>query len=268
MIAEKFKTSSSSPTHSVNYVWLCAQSPLRTFPDYATRLPLHNFEKLYENAKRYPSAEFNLWFDFRQLTIRDQFFLNTHRYSFEANHIHIRDLNDIQIYKDSPGFELDTNIALYARADCARVLVLDHLLKTRTATTVIYSDVDCDDVMVGDNNVTETLEKYGLSYGRSGGHPICNGYIALHGDKGADFMSAHLLPRTIAAFQKNRVNHFGAFSDAVRKYRDLNFPEIRCPQLGLVELPLMRTPMPYNPAIYGRVSPETPTRVPSSLDFV
>jgi hypothetical protein len=84
-----------SPTHSVNYVWLCPRGPRETFPSHATRLTLHNFERIYSNAERYPDAQFNLWLDFEHLTIRDRFFMDSHRYAFGATNVEIRNAVEI-----------------------------------------------------------------------------------------------------------------------------------------------------------------------------
>lgn len=257
--------SASEAECSVNYIWLCRKECRSDSPYYPTRLPLHNFERMYENAEKYPFAEFNLWLDFRQLTPTDHFFLSSHRHAFDAHNIQVRNLCDVVMYKQLAGFDPDTNIALYARADCARVLVLDQLLKERPNLRAVYSDLDCQDVCLSDPLVTEALNQYGLVYGHSGGHPICNGYIALFGSRGVGFMGSNLMPITLKAFQKNLVNHFGAFSEATKNFRK-SYPEkIR---LGLVSLPLMRTTMPYDPSTYGRVCPNPGLRVPGSCDIV
>ena len=268
MFARGFNQESLGTACTVNYLWLCARGPLNTFPDYATRLPLHYFERAYANAKQYPEAEFNFWFDSNQLTFRDGFFLDSHRHAFEANNIQIRDLQSIAEYREMPGFAADTNIALYARADCARILVLNHLLQTQPDNRAVYSDLDCEDVAIRNADIAEIIDEHGFVCGRSGGHHICNGYIAVQGDKGRSFMTEYLLPRTVTSFQKNLVNHFGAFMDAVRTYRNAHCPELKYAELGRVELPLMRTVMHYDSAIYGRVCPQTPPRVPASREYV
>ncbi len=255
---------SETPQCVVNYIWLCPKSPYETFPHYATRLPLHNFERVYSNASRYPQAKFNLWLDFRQLTARDSFFLVSHMHAFGMGEIQVRNLCEIPAYKDRAGFEPDTDIALYARADFARVIVLNHLMD-QPDKTAIYSDMDCEDISLSSNKLNDALDEYGLAYGRSGNHLVCNGYIALRGYRGMDFLQACLFPRTDVAFQKNRVNHFGAFSQAIDDVRTRHGFKTR---LGVVDLPLMRTSIPYDESVYGRVSPISPIRVPGSLELV
>ncbi len=256
-------------TYSVNYLWLCArEAPSQQF--FATKIPLHYLKRMYANAKFYPQAEFNLWLDFGQLALRERFFLDSHRFAFNSDCIRIRDLRSIPEYRDLPGFASDTNIALYARADCARILVLNHLLLTEQdkLRTIIYSDLDCENVDLDNAKATEALNTHGFVYGKSGRNNICNGYVGIKGEKGKLFMKDYLLPKTLTSFQKNLVNHFGAFIDAVRHYRNTQCPELKYRDLGLIELPLMRSVMPYNTEIYGNVCPPIAARIPGSIEYV
>lgn len=262
-----FSSHSEKPRLSVNYIWLCAKGPQQTFPDYATRLPLHNFERMYDNAKRYPLAEFNFWLDYRQLTFTDRFFLDSHRYQFEAHHIRVRNLCEIPAYAENEGFAPDTNIALYARADYARILVLKFLHQSHPEGTTIYSDMDCEDVLIHSHHTQSTLQQHGIAYG-AWDNRICNGFIGIHGVLGLNFLKDYLLPETEKASQKKLTNYFGAFAAAVNKFRKDVFPDLSLTQLGIVKLPPMRTSMPYKPGIYARVSPEFPTDIPESRDYV
>lgn len=252
----------------VNYIWLNPRDSRKSLADCATRLPLHYLERMYENAATYSDANFYLWLDFDQLSYADHFFLDSHRYIFDAERIKIRNLRDIPEYNDYPGFEKDSNIALYARADFARVLVLNHMLQHHIDDTIIYADLDCSDIKLTDNAFKECLEKYGLALGYAGKNRACNGYIALQGERGICFMNEHLLPRTEIAFQKNLVNHFGAFSKAVTAYRNKYFPDVKRAELGVVELPFMRTLMPYDEQTYEGVCPARGTRTPFSKELV
>lgn len=268
MMEQTFKNAAEYQGCSVNYVWICPRAASKHAVGCATQLPLHYFERIYENAGKYPDTEFNLWLDFRQLSISDRFFLDSHRYFFDMAEISIHDLREVKEYAESPGFDIDTNIALYARADYARILVLDHLLQKDSKTPAIYADIDCEDVKAEDPTLRETVEEYGLAYGRSGRHNIANGFIALQGEKGQNLMTHYLLPNTKTDFQKNKVNHFGAFARSVRKYRQENYPDLRLNTWSVVDLPLMRTLIPYNADRYKTVCPSGKSRIPGSLDFI
>ncbi len=261
-----FEKEAAGTNFCVNYVWLCPREPAH--PDYATRLPLHYFERVYSNASAYPEAKVNIWIDPKQLTISDRFFLDSHRYIFEAGRINIQSLRDITEYRDYPGFDPDSDIALYAKADFARILVLSHLTKTEPDTAVVYADLDCEDIKLNDERVNDTLDEFGFVFGKAAGNNACNGYIALKGEKGHDILENYFLPRTTRAFQKNLINHYGAFSKAINSYRNKNHPEITRGRWGIVELPLMRTTMPYNHNVYDGVCPSRQPRVPGSKDLV
>jgi hypothetical protein len=69
----------------------------------------------------------------------------------------------------------------------------------------------------------------------------------------------------VNAFQKNLINHFGAFSASINDFRKTVGTKVR---LGVVELPFMRTAMPYDESVYAKVSPQSPTRIPGSRDLV
>ena len=253
---------------SVNYIWLCPRAKCTTHQDFATRLPLHYFDRIYKNAALYPQEEFNLWLDFRQLKITDRFFLDSHRYLFDRAGIHIRDLNEVSEYAVQHGFAPDTNIALYARADYARVLVLNHLLRDDPDQIAIYSDLDCEDVALYDTKLEDTLDRFGVACGRSGRSKVANGYIALYGEDGLNFMDNFLLDRTSEAFQKNNVNHYGAFMKALRKFRHTHHDTATLSEFGAIELPPMRTLIPYDEDKYGEICPEGQARVPSTLNYV
>lgn len=269
MMQEQFEDAAVKPQKwCVNYVWICPRESSRKDRDHATRLPLHAFERIYENVRKYPEASFNLWLDFRQLSLSDRFFLDSHRYLFNEGDLSVRNLREIPEYAKSPGFDVDSDIALYARADCARVLVLNHLLKGADDMAVVYSDLDCQDVGLSSPRLVSTVQEYGLAYGHSGRHGVVNGFIALQGDKGRAFMQDYLLSRTMTDFFKNKVNHFGAFIKAVRKYRGQNYPECRLSHWGVVSLPPMRTQVPYNENRYEGVCPSGKARVPGNLEFV
>lgn len=263
-----FDTSSPAAKPIVNYAWLCPRDTRATRADYGTRLPLHYMTRLYENTARYPEAVYNLWLDFDQIAPNDRFFLQSHQYLFDTPNITLRNLRDIPAYSGYPGFDRDSNIALYARADFARVLVLDHIQRNHPESIAIYSDLDCEDIMIEDKLVNTTLTKCGTIFGHSGRSIACNGYIALCGDQGRTFMKDYLLPKTEAAFQKNLVNHFGAFSKAITEYRDKYHPSVRREQLGLVPMPPMRSLMPYDADMYEGACPIRDTRVPYSKDLV
>jgi hypothetical protein len=81
-------------------------------------------------------------------------------------------------------------------------------------------------------------------------------------------MDNYLLPRTSIAFQKNLVNHFGAFIIALKAFRSENYPDLKHSTLGVVELPRMRMVMPYNETMYETVCIPKKARVPGSRDLV
>lgn len=252
---------------SVNYIWLCAKRPEQPNQSYATQLPLHNFKRMYANAERYSGTEFNLWLDFRQLTLSDHFFLDSQRHFLNVHNIEIRNLCEIPDYKTDKGFEPDTNTTIYARADYARVLVLSFLHQLRPERTSIYSDLDCEDIMIADSRVQDTLEQYGIAYGIWNDR-ICNGFIGVKGPTGLQFLTDYLLPKTKMAFQRNRVNHFGAFAEAVKAFRRSTCPDQRLTSLGVVDLPRMHTEMPYDRGIYHKVCPEHSSPRPLTRNYV
>ncbi len=81
-------------------------------------------------------------------------------------------------------------------------------------------------------------------------------------------MKEFLLPETQKAFQKNLVNHFGAFSKAIKGFVKKYYPDLSRSHLGEVELPLMRRRMPYNEDMYEGVCATKEARVPGSKELV
>lgn len=254
---------------SVNYVWICPKEDARAQDEAVTRIPLHYFERMYENAARYPEADFNLWLDFEQLGTVDRFFVASHRYLFDASGIEIRDLRTIPEYLQNSGFDPDSGRTLYAKADYARILVLNRLLRGGHDKEIIYSDLDCEDVRIRAPEVREKLDGAGMAFGYTGADQrVCNGYIGLKGAKARVFMADFLLPQTTVAFERNLVNHFGAFSRAIKGFRDKYFPGVSRTIWGVVELPVMRSLMPYDAGKYEGVCSPRKASVPYSKELV
>jgi len=268
LASEANNAANAAETTFVNYIWLSPRDREKSRADVATHLPLHYFERVYANAEKYPDAKFSLWLDYKQIGGEDRFMLDSHRYIFNCENIAIRNLREISTYNQKPGFDPDSNIALYAKADFARILVLAHLLGQNRKSTAIYADLDCEDIKIKDEAVRASLEEFGFALGHAGRNRVCNGYIALHGEKGLDFLTSYVLPRTDIAFQKNLTNHYGAFTKAVGHYRRENYPDLPRRHWGLVHLPLMRTTMPYDENMYEGVCPPRPARIPHNRDFV
>ncbi len=180
-----------------NYVWInkqpCAEP---TEDDALCGVPLHYFDKAYENAKKHPDVTFNLWVDFNFLDLSSRFFIESHAYLFAPNNLNLRSLHEIDDYKNDPRFAVNTKENIWARVDLARLLVLSHCFKTTASKQVFYTDFDLDDIQVLDEAVQNSLSIHNMVFGKTKSHHIENGYMGFQIGKGADFLNSILIPRT------------------------------------------------------------------------
>lgn len=185
----------------VNYIWINKSKAVANPANRACSINLANVMKATTNANLYPDADFRIWVDKNLLDEYSLFCLE----SFIADHaragnIRIHNLQDIPDYANDLYFvPLDSGKQgglsymfnsrssprnVYSRADYARILVLDHCMKTAPEQNrLIYSDIDCPDIRLPE--ALATLDKYGVVIHDLGEGCVSHGYIGLVTDNEA-----------------------------------------------------------------------------------
>jgi hypothetical protein len=177
----------------VNYVWV-SDVPLKPdLTDPYTQLcgvPLHYIDRALQNAEKYPNAKFNLWFDFDFLDETTRLFIDSTIYFSGFKNITIRNLRDIDDYKNIALFDKEAQYehpsgyfgkqpyCKYARADLARVVVLKHVTDAYPDHAVFYCDFDVEDVSLNNLDIAQKIEEHGMVFGNTEDDAIENGYMA------------------------------------------------------------------------------------------
>jgi len=101
------------PKIVVNYVWISPEK------DAATKIPSHLFYRVQQNAAQYRDASFQMWVESPDVC---------DLYDIPSN-LRIRSLNSIPSALSNPIMGLTNPETIGARADIARLLVLQHCLR-------------------------------------------------------------------------------------------------------------------------------------------
>ncbi|MCB1537943.1 MAG: hypothetical protein KDJ49_03065 [Alphaproteobacteria bacterium] len=220
----------------VNYVWI-SELPAQ---DSETRenmctVPLQHVHRAIENANRYPDADFILWLDNRLLDDLSRFWVASYIYQCsDHRNVILCDLNAIPAYSgedlfkntDHKGKNRSGAGSVYVRADCARILVLDHCLKqNRDRPFILYSDIDCPDLKLAEAG--RVVQQHGVAINSLGRFfwITSHGYIALSPSRRDVGMLFPLLcDETIKAAQKGDLGDraFSRFLNRLGHYAIIN----------------------------------------------
>lgn len=198
----------------VNYVWINSR------PDQPGRaeecsVSLKHLDRAYENARSYPSAQFNVWVDYNFLDERSRKRLEAHNNQCAPPNVELRDLNDIPAYREAKIFKPGVARNIWMRVDLARVIVLDHVLESGEARYALYADFDTPDVRL--NEARLRMDKYGVALGTTGankeneGGAVENGYFGFQRKKDGPKFVRGLLASTFRAAACDKMNGYSAF---------------------------------------------------------
>lgn len=132
-------------------------------------IPLDNIRRAIDNANKYPGADFNIWIDHDFLDDSTLFWLDSVLYAEGKNsNVTFHNLRDIPDYANNSFFDSEQTYnsryhitSVYGRADYARILVLDHCMKTEpNRDRIYYSDMDSTDIRL--NETEEVIKREGL----------------------------------------------------------------------------------------------------------
>tara|TARA_R110002126_G_scaffold13118_3_gene56541 strand:- start:57773 stop:58594 length:822 start_codon:yes stop_codon:yes gene_type:complete len=190
-------------SYEVNYVWINDQKQEPNEGGAACSMPLKLLDRVFNNANKYPDAQYNIWVDRDLMDPLSHFFIVSHAYLASANNVKFRSLRDvakINEYDDIFGEKKPKHI--WARVDLARILVLEHQLKENPdpLRLQLYSDFDVKDLKLRCKHMKNTLNRHGMFFGRTLGVSAMleNGYMCF-GQNGRDFLEGKLLPKTMEA---------------------------------------------------------------------
>lgn len=185
---------------AVNYVWI-NKEPVKAGQ---VPIPLHNLERAFENAERYPNAAFQVWADRAQMDSASQETLKNIFNRFAPDNVTARDLRDIPFYNSCKIFNSD-KFDIWTKSDFARLIVVEHCFDSLPHQTVIYSDFDAEDVSLEHPDVISRLDMYGMVFGATKEEHIENGYMGFRADRGRSFLIESLIPEThvVACADKN-----------------------------------------------------------------
>lgn len=203
----------------VNYVWI-NKEPFEGGKGYLCGVPLKYIDKALDNARKYPQARVNIWIDKNLLDSRSLFFLDSHIYLNALENVEIRDLHDIPAYHDLNLFDPDSDdfASLWARVDLARLLALDYCLSQGEVSDAFYADFDVEDVKITSRKVKDSLDKYGLVFGRVRSGAIENGYMAFRINEKQEFLKG-LIKTTVMDLSPGHCNNgFFSYHNAVNSW--------------------------------------------------
>ncbi len=184
--------------YHVNYVWINEDEGAKDGVSCA--VPLRYMDIAYENAIKYPQAQFTIWLDHALFDPMTHFMMMSHGYLNAPSNVEFKNLRDIKAYAQCDVYDIEKPKNIWARVDLARLLVLQHQLsdENNKADYQIYSDFDVPDVRLDCDRMFSIMHKHGLFVGETLKYNILeNGYLGFDKDQGRDFLESRLLPRAI-----------------------------------------------------------------------
>lgn len=175
----------------INYVWVNMVKAGKHDGAPECGIDLKNIERAVNNANRYPDADFKIWIDRDFQNDSTLFWLNSFLYAgAQHDNVELCDLRDIPDYADNRFFDNEQSYnwryhvtSVHARADYARILVLDHCMNQDTERQrILYADMDCEDLRLDD--ALEIINREGIvtnALGMAGvEHVPSNAYIGIN----------------------------------------------------------------------------------------
>lgn len=233
----------------LNYVWInvCHDDIIER--DELCSVPLHFFDRAYENARRHPDVDVNIWVDYALLDDASRFFVDSYGYFADTPNVKLQNLRDIPAYAQSPLFKINMEHPIWCRVDYARLLVLQHCLETKAAEDVFYSDFDVADVALDHPYLKRCIDRFGCIMGKS--QVLENGFMGFRREtKAASFLKDTLIPATLDVTAQGAENGYPAFKRNFKRWFNKAFPV----QSWLVSKPMhnvlepMGYKLPDNPA--------------------
>jgi hypothetical protein len=200
--------------YAVNYVWINKDCPARPkakppsggdAKQPSCSVPLNLLDKAYENAKRYPAADFTIWYDKAMMDPLSEFFMISHSYLNAPANVEFKDLRTLDAYEALGVFSVSQPKDIWARVDLARLLVLQHgLSQAGTQDYQLYSDFDVEDLCLNSTRMQCSLKDEGLFLGATIEHNMLeNGYMCFDRNAGAAYLKDRLIPATLDTSNQN-----------------------------------------------------------------
>ena len=182
-------------------------------------------ETIVNWAKGNQRSVVNVWFD-GELTSKESVEHTQSLLDKRRNHsmarIALRDIRSLQLVQENPDVFSDPRMPVYFRADLARALVLDAMIKDNPHQYSIYSDLDIKPLAkyrLFDKATLENLKKYGLVMAAHKTYYIENGFQIMSNHQ-PNLIKAHktaIIDVNIARAH-NAINDTACLSDRDRKY--------------------------------------------------
>ena len=178
----------------VNYLW-------GTLPDFSVResnydafcsVPLKAIDKAFDNARRYPDADFIIWVNYGSLDRISEFFLNSHARSYKPANVTFRDAEEVQGVSTDDMDDIDASKIR---------LIYQGFVENPDADEVFFSDFDIDDVCLNDERLKNILDKQAFIIGcnecsvSNGGLNSENQFMGFRRGQGQKLLETFFLPR-------------------------------------------------------------------------
>lgn len=204
----------------LNYLWVQGQDlpSWEKVPEPERplcKVPLHSFDRAYENARRYADVPVMIWVDFKLLDDESRFWVQTHHYFNAPKNVQLKDISDIPDY--------DSKVSSWGRLwqiiDLAKPYVLQHCLSTMPdVEDVFFADFDIKDVSLGHKHVQKRLARYGVVAGGVKWGPIENSYMAFRRSRAAEDKLKDMIEATSGHYGCNEADGYLAFHMCLRKW--------------------------------------------------
>lgn len=227
----------------LNYVWI-NKTPdkdllLPTDDTPLCSVPLHDLDKAYDNARKYPDTEVRIWIDETRLSDQTRFFVQSHAYLNAPDNVRIKDLNSVPGYRDKQDLYSDENVSIWCKVDLARFEVAAHSLRTLQAQTVFYADFDVKDVALDSAATAQSLKRYQTAFTR-----VPNTNIPSPGYFAASQEGLPVIENLISAMMgtiRSGGDHYQVFARSVPQFNRITlrskFTDVRLPPEN-VRIPL------------------------------
>lgn len=215
----------------LNYVWISRQEePSADFSARKSPIPEKYADHAIKMIRAYPETEFLVWIDEFLAPAGSRQILKDMLEKAGCLNAHVRDLNEIPLYAaekeyfHGPISDLHMDRQIYKKADMARIIVIDHVLREDLADTVFYADLDIEELQLRSENLQKSIEDHGVVFARSSRNGIHiqahleNQFFGISRSQ-ASFVSDLLLPVTYHAIMRRNDDGWNAFvACAVRQY--------------------------------------------------
>ncbi len=223
----------------INYVWINDKPYQPAAGDPPCGVPLRYIDQVVSNAERYPDAQFSIWLDPEFLKDSPTLdILQSHIERSGQGNLNIRNLNDLDEYRNSPFYSVEGAVPVWQRVDMARMIITKHSLENYPDRISVYSDFDVKDVGIGSKKFQESIGRYGFVIGATKGPQqefnLENGYFAFNASFAGKAFLNNLLQGAYEAtgqgLRDSRNDIFYSYRDTVKAHCKENriSPVSRC----------------------------------------